>query len=493
MTTATPAGPALSPFRVGLVLAPIMLLSMVAALELTMVYPAVRFMIPVFHTTDVAWALTIVSLVGVATESLIGKLADMFGKKRVLTVLVAVFAAGSLICALADSLTWLLVGRALQGTFLAVTGIAYGLVRDLLPARNVPIGLGVLSAGLGLSAVIGPFVGGTLIDHFGFRSVFWFGLIYVGAVAPLFLWAVPESAVRVRRRLDLIGAVLVGGGVGLLLLVVSQGTVWGWTSGRAVACYLGGAVLLALFGVRALRIEDPLFDVRVMFGRALGPTLVVTVLGSFVLSAYAYLSALMLETPRQPGITYGFGLTAWEVATYQLPYALVAIVLGLVGGLLVRRYGPRATLRLAMASFAVSMTLLALFPSHTWQICLWSAIYGIGFALSPLSTAQLVVDAVPPEQTAVSTSVLGVARSLGSGVAVPVTGAILAHDVLRADPRTHQAVYTDGAFMWAFLSAAACAAVALVVAMFMRGPAQHVASAPGVRGADSASRAGVGS
>ncbi|WP_436771025.1 MFS transporter [Yinghuangia sp. YIM S09857] len=453
-----------------LVLAPIMLLSMVAALELTMVYPAIRHMIPVFRTADVAWALTIVSLVGVATEPLTGRLADMYGKKRVLLGLVVLFAVGSVMCALTSDLTVLLIGRALQGAFLAVTGIAYGLVRDVLPAEKVPLGLGVLSTGLGLSAVIGPFAGGALIDHLGYRSVFWFGLIYVAVVTPLFWWAVPESTVRLRQRLDILGALLVGGGIGLILLVVSQGTVWGWTAGRSWACYVAGAVLLAVFAVRALRIDYALFDVRLMFGRSLAPTMLVTFLGTFVLSAYAYLSALMLQTPREDGISYGFGLSAFGVATYQLPYALIAVLGGLGAGMLVRRRGPVATLRLAMASFAVSMALFAFFPSHSWQILVWTGLYGVGYLLSPLSTGQIVLDAAPADQTAVSASVLGVARSLGSGIAIPVSGTILAQHVLRTDPQTHQPVYADAGFMWAFLAAAACGLVAFAVAAMKRTP-----------------------
>lgn len=474
-----------------LVLAPIMLLTMVAALELSMVYPAIRHMIPVFRTTDVAWALTIVSLVGVATEPLTGRLADMYGKKRVLLALVGLFAIGSVMCAVTSDLTVLLVGRALQGAFLAVTGIGYGLVRDVLPADQVPLGLGVLSTGLGLSAVIGPFAGGALIDHLGFRSVFWFGLIYVAVVAPLFWWVVPESTVRLRRRLDILGALLVGGGIGLILLVVSQGTVWGWTADRSWACYLGGAVLLIAFAVRALRIDYALFDVRLMFGRAMAPTMLVTFLGTFVLSAYAYLSALMLQTPREDGIHYGFGLSAFGVATYQLPYALVAVLGGLAAGMLVRSRGPVTALRLAMLSFAVSMALFALFPSHTWQILVWNVLYGIGYLLSPLATGQIVLDAAPADQTAVSASVLGVSRSLGSGIAIPVSSTILAQHVLHADPRTHQPVYTDAGFRWAFLTAAGCALVAFVVTALMRtsrsAPAASSPDAPRDRAAQATS------
>ena len=291
-------------------MAVIMLLSMVAAFEYSLIYPAIRFMVPEFKTPDVAWAITILSLTGVATESLTGKLADMYGRKRVLLVLMAVFAAGSLMCALAPTLPVLLAGRVLQGSFLAMTGLGYSLVRDALPERLIPAGIGVLSTGLGISSVLGLFAGGSLIDTVGFRAVFWFLLGYVAVLAVPAVLLIPDSPVRRRQRLDVPGALLISVGFGLVFLVITKGADWGWTSAATLLWAAAGVLLLVVFTVRGLRIDAPMIDIRVAFGRRMRTALIATTLGAFVLGSSGYLTPLMLETPRGPGLGYGFGLGA---------------------------------------------------------------------------------------------------------------------------------------------------------------------------------------
>lgn len=448
------------------ILTAVLLLSLIIPLELTLVYPAVRYMAPAFHTTNISWVLTIVSLTGVVMESPAGKLADLHGKKRIALIISALFALGSLLCAIAPDFPLLLVGRVLQGISLAMIAVLYGLLRDILPASLVPFGFGVISAGLGASAILGPFVGGALIDHYGFRSVFWFSFIAVTVLAAIFWAVVPESPVRLPQRLDLLGSALLGGGTGLLLLGTTEGATWGWMSTATLVCFTAGTVAVVSFVPHALRSDHALVDVRTVAGPEMRLPVLATLLCAFAVSGFAFLVPQLLETPRALGVHYGFGLDAMGVARYQLPYGITAVLAGLFGGALTRARGSRATLLAATVPLTAALLLLALAHTAAWQVLVWAALYGIAFALYPLATMTQVAEAVPADRTAVSESVNGIARDLGTAVSIAVLTAVLnAH----LNPgHSSQLLYSDAGFTTAFLVAAGAGLLATLSAVSLR-------------------------
>ncbi|MGO4204094.1 MFS transporter [Rhodococcus sp. TAF43] len=175
----------------------IIFFSEIATFEILMVYPAMPHMAPTFQTLDIAWVVSIVTLTGATLMPLIGKASDKIGKKRVILGLAGVFVLGSVVCATADSFAVLLAGRALQGVLVGIVALSYSLVRDIMPRDFVPVALGMVATGIGMSAVAGPFIAGWLIDGFGFHGIFWFmaihavlyadtalsrGFLYAGAV-----------------------------------------------------------------------------------------------------------------------------------------------------------------------------------------------------------------------------------------------------------------------------------------------------------------------
>ena len=152
-----------------------------------------------------AWILTIWGLVGGALTPLFGKLSDIVGKKNVMTFSLLVAGAGLLLDALTTSWPLFLVGRALAGFAYPAIIISYGLIRDLVPRKWVSTAVAFVAGGSGLTAVIGPVVGGLLSDHYSWRSFFWFMFIFAAVTVPLFVLLVPESKLRAKQRLDLVG------------------------------------------------------------------------------------------------------------------------------------------------------------------------------------------------------------------------------------------------------------------------------------------------
>src|SRR4029079_19204748 len=178
--------------------------------------------------TQATWVLTVYLLSASIATPILGRLGDMFGKERMLVVVLGLFAAGSLICALSSSLELLIAGRAVQGAAGAVFPLAFGIIRDEFPRDRVATGIGLISATFGIGGGGGLILSGLIVDNLSYRWIFWFGLIVVLiAVVATRLW-VPESPVKSPARVDLGGALLLSAGLTALLLAVSEGNRWGW-------------------------------------------------------------------------------------------------------------------------------------------------------------------------------------------------------------------------------------------------------------------------
>ncbi|MFI8912757.1 MFS transporter [Streptomyces sp. NPDC053513] len=212
-------------------------------------------------------ALRIFGLVGGTCTPMIGKMSDLWGKRRMLLAGGLSFIAGALICALTSSWTLFLVGRALEAVAVSAPTVAYGLLRDILPRRYVPTAIGLVATGLGVTAFVAPLIGGWTPERSSWRSPFWLLLIFT-VVMIVSLWLfVLESALRVHQRLDVVGAVLLSAGVGLVLLYLSNGAAWGWSRPTAWGWLAGGLALLTLFVLVERRAAEPIMEMLMRHGR----------------------------------------------------------------------------------------------------------------------------------------------------------------------------------------------------------------------------------
>ncbi|MFF3494497.1 MFS transporter [Streptomyces sp. NPDC002795] len=458
------------------VLVLIILFSEIATFELIMVYPALPDMAEELGTLHIAWTASILTLAGATVQPLVGKAADKWGKKNVVVWLGVVFILGSVVCALATSFPMMLVGRSLQGCLVGIVTLSYSLVRDIMPRDFVPIALGTVVTGIGMSALFGPFLAGWLIDSFGYHGVFWFLALYVAVLMPVYAALVPESDIRVDRPIDYLGTVLMGPGIAVLLLGVTQGTEWGWTSGLTLACLIAGVAMLAAFVWWERVCRHPLIDMRVLFGRKFGATILAVVCVSYMMNANALIGPTLFRTPDNvPGISYGAGLTALEYALWTCPLGIAAMVVGPLGGYLSKKAGARNVLIAAALLFLAGMYFGSQMFTVQWQVGLMALTIGCGNGFLHSSNANLLQDALPASQSGVGNSIGGMSTLLTAAIATAVTGTVMSQHVLRVDPKTHSVLYADSALTNAYGWAAAVGAVGLLIALFMkhgRAPAQ---------------------
>src|SRR3954467_9086114 len=194
--------------------------------------------------TGITWMVTAYLLVASIATPIFGRLGDMFGKERLLAIALACFAVGSVVCSLADSLALMILGRGLQGLGGGVFPLSFGIIRDEFPAERVPTGIALLGAIAAIGSGIGLPLGGVLADGPGYHWIFWLGAI-MGVLATITTHLfVPESPVRTPGRVDLAGAGILAAGLTALLIGISRGGDWGWSSDRAVGLIAAGLVIL---------------------------------------------------------------------------------------------------------------------------------------------------------------------------------------------------------------------------------------------------------
>src|SRR5436305_2339368 len=214
------------------------------ALAQTSLIPAIGDLITEFHTdaAGVAWTLTGYLLSAAVCTPLLGRLGDMFGKRRMLVIALALFAAGNVVAALGDSLGVIVAGRVLQGAGGGIFPLCFGIVRDEFPPERVRSSIGLISAIAGIGGGLGLIVGGLLVDNASYHWIFWIGaaVAVLAAVAAQLL--IPESPARTPVRVDLRGAAVLGVGLTRPLYAIAKANAWGRGSAKTLGLIAAGLV-----------------------------------------------------------------------------------------------------------------------------------------------------------------------------------------------------------------------------------------------------------
>jgi EmrB/QacA subfamily drug resistance transporter len=365
-------------------------------------------------TTGVSWVLSAFLLTASVATPVVGKLGDMFGKRRLLLASLAVSALGTLVAALSDSIGLLIVARAIQGIAAGAFPLGFGIVRDEFPPERVPTAIGLISATLGIGGGIGLPLAGVIVDRLGWHWIFWLGLV-LALVAIAAVWAfVRESPVRSPGRVDWTGAALVSGGLVALLLAISEGRGWGWGSPRILALLAAAVVLLGALVAVETRVRQPLIDMRLLRRRAvLTPNIAALIIGFGMFGAFTLLP-LFVETPARFG--YGFGASVTQAGLFLLPAAAMMVMASPLAGRIGARGGYKALLALGSLFGAASFVLLAVARDERWMVYLSSAVLGVGIGLAYATLANLVVEAVDQRQTGEATGVNTIMRTIGGSL-----------------------------------------------------------------------------
>jgi EmrB/QacA subfamily drug resistance transporter len=434
------------------------------ALLQSLVAPALPEIQRDLHTTPtaVAWVLTAFLLSASIFTPILGRLGDMFGKERMLVAALVTLAAGSLIAALASSIGLLIVGRVIQGAGGAIFPLAFGIIRDEFPRERVAQGIALISAILGIGGGLGIVLAGPIVDAFSYHWLFWFPLAatVIAAVATLFF--VPESPVRSPGRVNWTGAVLLSAWLVAVLVAISEGSTWGWDDVRTIGLLAIGIALLVAWVTVENRSSEPLVDMTMMRIRGVWTVNA----AAFLVGAGMYSSFILIpqfvESPHSAG--YGFASSVTGAGLFLLPATLGMLIVSPLAGRMTNRVGARVPLVLGSLATAAAFGFLAVAHDHPWEFYFGAALMGIGIGLAFASLANLIVQAVRPDQTGVATGMNTVMRTVGGSVGSTIVASVIAGTVVGTQ------LPTEAGFTAAFAIAAVACALAGVASIAVPRP-----------------------
>jgi EmrB/QacA subfamily drug resistance transporter len=441
------------------VLGALLLAAISFALLQTMVAPALPAISEEFRTSPstAAWVMTGFLLSASVCTPLAGKLGDLFGKARVLTAVLVLFSAGSLICALAQDIHVMIAGRLLSGAAGGVFPLAFGIINDEVPAEHRAVGIGLMSAMFGIGGGIGLPLAGVIVDHTDLSVLFLVGLLALPAAVAV--WRlVPPSPPRERARVDWRGAAVLSLGLAALLLAISRSAAWGWGDARTLGLFGGGLAVLAGFVPLQLRTASPLVDIRVLRERAVLATNITAFLVGIAMFGSFLLIPQFAQTPAAAG--YGFAMTVTAAGLVMLPSALMMLVAGPLGGALGKRFGFRGVLAAGTALAGASFAMMAFAHERVWEFVVAGVLLGAGISFAFASMANLIVASVPPRDVGIATGINTIMRTVGGAFGAAIVTALLTADTL---PGT--ALPTEGAYTEAFAISAAGSVLALLAAL----------------------------
>jgi EmrB/QacA subfamily drug resistance transporter len=371
--------------------------------------------------SQLQWIVDAYTVVLATLLILCGSIADRIGRKRVFSIGLGLFSAGSLLCSAAPSPAWLIAFRALQGVGGSMLNpVAMSIIRNVFTdARERAQAIGVWGGVVGISMALGPVVGGALVSAAGWRSIFWINVPLGILAIVLVTRVVPESRAERPRRLDPLGQVLAMIGLASLTYAIIEGGDAGWSSTQVVASAAVAVLAFAAFVAHERRALEPLIELR--FFRSVpftGATLIA--IAAFVaLGGFLLVTNLYLQGDR--------GLSAVHSGLYTLPMAAMAFVAAPLSGRIVGRRGARGPLVIGGLGLAGgSLILTQLTPTTaTGDLLLAYLVFGLGFGMVNPPITNTAVSGMPPDQAGVAAAIASTSRLVGISLGVAIIGSIV--------------------------------------------------------------------
>ncbi|MDT9692210.1 MFS transporter [Streptomyces sp. P9(2023)] len=371
-----------------------------------------------------------------------GKLGDRFGHRQTFLIGIAGFAASSAAIGLSESINLVIAFRVLQGLFGALLmPAALGLLRATFPAEKLNMAIGIWGMVIGASTAGGPILGGFLVEHVSWQSVFFIN-VPVGILALVLGLVILKDhrAENAPRSFDILGIVLLSGAMGSLVWgLINAGAKWGWASGNTVGCLAASVLLFVVFALWQTKVKEPLIPLAMFRSVPLTAGVVL-----MVLMAFAFMGGLFFVTFYLQGVK---GLSPIDSGLHLLPLTAMMIVSSPLAGALITRFGPRIPLVGGMVCTAVAMfgmmTLSA--GTSTFATSLWFALLGLGLAPVMVGATEVIVGNAPLELSGVAGGLQQAAMQVGGALGTAVLGAVMSSKVSSAFEENWAAAGIPGA------------------------------------------------
>ncbi|MEV5651062.1 MFS transporter [Nocardia sp. NPDC052254] len=446
------------------------------ALLQSMVVPVLALLIPALHTTQstATWLMTGYLLSASVATPILGRIGDKVGKERMLVVTLVALTVGSLIAALTDSITVMIVARVIQGLGGGVIPLAFGIIRDEFPAKKLHGAVGIASSLIAVGSGVGLVLAGPIVDHLNYHWLFWVPMIITAIAAVAAIAFVPESPVRSPGRINWGAAILLSAWLVALLLAVSKGPSWGWASGTTLGLFALAVVCAAAWIVVELKSQTPLIDMRTMRIPAVWTTNLVAVLtGAGMYAMMTFLPQLLQTSKAVTG--YGLSASITQSGLYMLPLSVAMFVIGLAIGPLAAWVGPKVIVVIGSIITVPAFVMLAVGHNQGWEIYVAGGLLGIGIGLAFSSMPAIIVAAVPPAQTGAATGMNANVRTVGGAIGSAVSAVLLTSGATTAHGLPADSGYSK--VFWFLAGVSVLAALAALIIPAVRAHAPETVSA----------------
>jgi MFS family permease len=413
--------------------------------------------------SDASWLVTATLLAGAIATPSLTRLADMYGKKRMMLASLGMLLFGSLLAVVSTNLWTLVIGRAFQGTASAVIAIGISIMRDALPAERLSSSVALLSATMGIGSAFGLPMAGVMYAAFGWQSVFWMSAVLAAGLIVAVLIVIEESDVRTGGAFDVLGALLLSAALFCLLLAITKGTTWGWSSSSTLTAFGLSAAIFVVWVPWERHVQDPLVDIHTTLNR---PVLM-THLTALMIGGSVYINSLatlqLLQLPTSTG--YAFGLTATHAGLLMVPAALMSLFIAPQSARITRKFGARITLSVGALVMATGYFLRIPLGGSLVVIILAAIIVSIGLAIAFGAMPTLLMASVPVTQTAAANGINTLARASGAALSSAAVAALLAGSTITVGTHVYP---SEQAFIDAFIMGGIIALVAAGLALTIR-------------------------
>jgi EmrB/QacA subfamily drug resistance transporter len=435
----------------------------------SLVIPAIPSIAHSLHTSEdsASWLLSGPLLAASVFTPIAGRLGDIYGKERMLVLMLVLLAVGTIWAAVSNSILELDLARAVQGAAGGIFPLAFGVIRDEFPPQRVAGGIGLMSAILGIGGGFGILLSGVIIEHLSWHWLFWAPLpLTVIAIVACYLF-VPESPVRTPASINWIAALLMTIGLSAVLIAISEATIWGWGSPKTIALIVGGLAFCAIWIAWEIRSRTPLVDMRLMRLRPVWTTnLAAALLGGGMYAAFIIVPEFV-TLPKSTG--FGFGSSVIGSGLFLLPTTLMMLIMSLQAGRIAHRFGSKHSLVVGTAGGGAAFVMLVFAHSAPLYFYISMGLLGFGIGLAFAALGNLIVEAVPRSQTGVAGGMNTVMRTLGGALGAQIAATFVADHV-------HRGVPLIGGFTLAFAFSAASLIIGVLAALAIPGrtPAEEL-------------------
>lgn len=483
------------------------ILSSIATLVMyteTMLVPSLPHIISEFNLSYSIspWILTTYLIVGAVMTPVTSSLAEIYGKKKILLIVMGVYAAGVILGGLTTDLSSFIIARGMQGVGMSMFPIAFSIIREQFPKSRLAIGQGVITSMFASGSILGLMVGATIAQYFGWRTTF-FSIVPIAVLLPVIVWrfarigevhpdwkvmatpspsSLPQPqqqdhtrafADNKKKSLDILGAATLAATITLFLLSLTF--IETTTSGNIVQSIfilpilsVGCIAAFVAFLIAERRADHPLIDLKLLRNKILLFTNIMMIILGFSMFMVFQTIPILAESPPPAG----FGDSITGAATIQLPFSIILLIFGPTSGYIVSKLGSIRPAIMGYAINAFGFFMLAAFHSQPWMVSVALAIISTGLSLGSVGLMNIVLLATPYKNMVTSIGMTSLLRIVGSAVGPAVAGVLM--QIRQVTIQGHTGSFpSPESYILIFLMAAVMSTISVIMALKIRQSLQN--------------------